>query len=450
MPLMDPLRESMLTALERNDSLYELSLCFPDLVNDLISANMPWPPHDTIRQLGNDHNADWTSLELLHAVPRKLLTAIVRGTVAYDCENKAIRGYEKKKDGAPDAGIYVIGIYLKNRNYKFLTYDEITTITRELESYIDAYRICKNGGPKNTGEEAKVQAAVDIDGAYDKSIVTDIQSVTRLRFIDSSGGVEKMRCLVAGLRRRRRPLQHVADGQIHQHQSPLYVGCSTKLQQRLKDYSTTNRMDSINKPLALLMCALKKAGLEPEFTQRVVLKTWQPAQLPTAERLVIAMARSYLWQDGFNVAEGGGKSGNAHTTNAQVEVMTRMPYMSENVTRTLQDIGDRARFLESFKTIRGAETEILSLAQTIDEDSFRIDQALAKWDKLKNDAARQRDTLRDLCASSIAEGALLKELDELSITLCAAFGVDKDAAPEERVIPDSQDSAASETQAPET
>ncbi|KAH0441647.1 hypothetical protein CcaCcLH18_01907 [Colletotrichum camelliae] len=437
MPLMDPLRESMLDALERDDSLYELSLCFPDLVNDLISANMPYPPHDTIRQLSNDHNADWTSLELLHVMPRRLLASIVRGTVAYDCENKGIRGYDQKTDGSLDAGIYVIGIYLKNRDHKFLTYDEITTIIGEIEGYIDAYRICKSGSPKNTGEEAKVQAAVDVDGAFDKSVVADVRSVRSLRFIKSDGGVEKMKCLVAGLRRRQRPLQDVADASIAQHQSPLYVECSTKLQQRLKNYSTTNRMDSINKPLALLMCALKKAGLEPEFTQRVVLKTWQPAQLPTAERLVIAMARSYLWQDGFNVAEGGGKSGNAHTTDAQVDVMTRMSFMSENVERTLQDIGDRARYLENFDAIRGAETEILSLAQTLDEDTFRIEQALAKWDKLTNDADRQRDTLEDLCAKSLAEGVLLEELDRLSITLCKAFGVNEDAVPEERVIPDS-------------
>ncbi|KAI3540891.1 hypothetical protein CABS01_06779 [Colletotrichum abscissum] len=99
------------------DSAYELTLCFPDIANELIAAGMLKQPDCTIAQLRLDHARDWETTEVLHIIPRDLLRSIIKGTVAMDFGPNRPHDYDEDSN---EAGIYVIAVSVDSRDGKFL------------------------------------------------------------------------------------------------------------------------------------------------------------------------------------------------------------------------------------------------------------------------------------------------------------------------------------------
>lgn len=110
--------------------------------------------------------------------------------------------------------------------------------------------------------------------------------------------------------------------------------------------------------------------------------TWLPGQLPVAETLAIALSHSYIWQDGFNVAEGGaitddmnkkkksrtGKTGGVADT-PKVNIVVRFSRMRDDIEKLREDSEGRPSI------IRGLE-ECQSIKQEVESDATRIDQKM--------------------------------------------------------------------------
>ncbi|KAK2045611.1 hypothetical protein LZ31DRAFT_593892 [Colletotrichum somersetense] len=289
MPLMSEIQAILLEVLDRGCSFYELSLLLPDVGKDLAAAGMPTTLHTTVDRLSLDHLKDHQSLELLHVAPRRLLVSMIQGTVAYDCTQDPSEDYSTQTD---HPGVYVIAI-----------------VATFVDEYIEASEILERGGSLTVEEEEKVDLANRVVTAYGVPPVEN-----KARFVEGGSSVRNLREISDGLRRCMiQPYSGEEDARRHQTQAPQYVGCSTKLSRRLKDYDVAT-------------------GLESQ---------------PVAERLFIALARSYLWQDGFNIAEGG--ESHAITSHrlqdARHSVWAEEDILRTNLDLTLVDVKERKEFL---------------------------------------------------------------------------------------------------------
>ncbi|KAK1495356.1 hypothetical protein CTAM01_08485 [Colletotrichum tamarilloi] len=224
-PLMDGVRVDMLKVLERGDSLYELTLCFPDIANELIAAGMPKQPDCTIAQLRLDHVRDWETTEVLHIIPRDLLRSIIKGTVAMDFGSNRPHDYDEDSN---EAGIYVIAVSVDGRDGRFLDWSELGELITTLQTYADAYTIHKRGAPRGIAELVKTSIAKEIDLA-----VNEQWTPAETRFIGNDTQHQHVTAFIGNLQRRRTPMfSGVAEATIHQEQCPLYLRLTLSLARR--------------------------------------------------------------------------------------------------------------------------------------------------------------------------------------------------------------------------
>ncbi|KAJ3518718.1 hypothetical protein NM208_g14411 [Fusarium decemcellulare] len=129
------------------------------------------------------------------------------------------------------------------------------------------------------------------------------------QFITRTGDEGVISELIQSLRRRITGLDITK--QVRHIQSPLYVGCSNDLRERV--LSSSRQLRTRNRPLCLTVSVLKALNLEVEVVVRVVVRTWEPVQLSLAERLVATLAGSLLCWSGFNTTQAGATPGAAPT-----------------------------------------------------------------------------------------------------------------------------------------
>ncbi|KAG7047474.1 hypothetical protein JMJ77_0010826 [Colletotrichum scovillei] len=407
-PLMDGVRVDMLKVLDRGDSLYELTLCFPDIANELIAAGMTKQPDCTIAQLRLDHARGWETTEVLHIIPRDLLRSIIKGTVAMDFGPNRPHDYD---EDSSEAGIYVIAVSVDGRDGKFLNWSELGELTTALQTYADAYTIHKRGAPRGITESVKTSIAKEIDLA-----VNGQWTAAKTRFICNDTQHQHVMAFIENLQRRRTPMfPGVAEAAIHQEQCPLYIGCSSKLNETLPKYSLSTNLGGINNLLALLISALRHMGLEPAITRRVVMITWKRTQLPVAERLVIALARSYVLQDGCNIAEGGAnRSGYKYSLDAETSVSVHSTAMEENLTASQRDIRDRKECLQNLQEAKAIQENNVKLAVKMEEDMLQIEKLATEWTQIHQPRLDKRKEELDRAMREAAKARpLWEELDEL-------------------------------------
>ncbi|WQF76251.1 hypothetical protein CDEST_01265 [Colletotrichum destructivum] len=410
MPLMDDVQARLLDVLDRGGSLYELSLLLPEVSKALAVAGMPAIPHATVAQLSNDHLRQHESLEVLQVAPRKLLVSMIRGTVAYDCAQDPSEEYGSQTD---EPGVYVIAVGIHGRGGKFLNWDELGFVATVIDEYADAFEIRERRGVLTLDEEEKLQQADRIDAAYGLA-----PGKAGMRFIESASIVGKARELANGIRRRIiQPYPGPAAGEVHQTQSPQYIGCSTKLSGRLKDYDVATGLKLVNRPLALLVHVLKSLGHEPFLTRRVVVKVYRASQLQVAERLFIALARSYLWQDGLNVAEGGSRAGinGPRLADSKDSVWVRSSIMRTNLDLSMEDVAERQEYLHNIVAIDDLQVRINSKIRQINQNLASLDEAVEFQERNIRPAMEAKaEALRQQLDKAVAQRVLWKELDELA------------------------------------
>ncbi|OHE93779.1 hypothetical protein CORC01_10905 [Colletotrichum orchidophilum] len=152
---------------------------------------------------------------------------------------------------------------------------------------------------------------------------------------------------------RRRQGQHPGPDlvKVPQHQNPLYIGCSTELSTRLKAYNVNGSLANVNKPLAFLLSVLRHAGLEPELTQRIVVKVWNAS----------------------------------------------------------------CKFLANMEAISDCHDKILAVAREIEQDSDAIDAMDKCWNEsLRPEAEVNLKVLQDQLNEAVEQGTWWAELHELT------------------------------------
>ncbi|TDZ14410.1 hypothetical protein Cob_v012670 [Colletotrichum orbiculare MAFF 240422] len=360
MPLMDGVRAALMETLDRGDSFYTLSLLFEKVAAEF-SLKAP-KLRRTIEQFELDPENQWMMIKLMHMIPRELLRSIIQGTVAYDDQRWTRPGAagqgtlaEYSHDGP---GIYVIALSVNNRNGEFLSWDEMQIFLGQLEGYIDAYDIMatKQINARSQDDRFKVYAARFIEKQFRKP-----NDDGPLFFISSDSGASSARLLLASFRRRA-PLQPPDDPKVPQYQSPLYVGCSEELSKDLEDHTLNQSLASINKLLGLTVSIMQAMDLEPIITKKVAIKTWLPDQLPAAEILLISLARSASFQDGFNIQDGGNKKGPT-TRQGLVEVMCAS-HFRDNVKLSMEDMDTRKQFIANHQ-------EMQTILKELEKDTLR-------------------------------------------------------------------------------
>lgn len=82
------------------------------------------------------------------------------------------------------------------------------------------------------------------------------------------------------------------------------------------------------------MSLLHKQGLRPIPKIITIIHVWAGKQLPIAERLVTALAGSYVHQGGFNIQEGGGNSMQLPINALDASIYILVPRLSGRPTLT--------------------------------------------------------------------------------------------------------------------
>ncbi|KXH35798.1 hypothetical protein CSIM01_00512 [Colletotrichum simmondsii] len=205
---------------------------------------------------------------------------------------------------------------------------------------------------------------------------------------------------------------------------------SFQLMVRLVQYSLTARFMNINKLLNLSLSVLRHHSLEPVLTRRVVHNTWLPRQLPVAERLVIALSRSYVWHDVFNIAEGGeitddmnkkkksrtGKRGGVADT-PKVSIMVRLSYMRNNIEKSREDIEERSFLLQGLEECQTIRQEVESSATKIDQKLYNRNKDAQTYEKVDALLEKVSKEWEQTLSQRLRDYEIWKEVEELATIL---------------------------------
>ncbi|KAL6912767.1 hypothetical protein ACHAPO_007272 [Fusarium lateritium] len=394
----------------RSSSLYELYLQLPKLAHDLennqVMKQNNFKVTETVRSL-NEMN--WAMCELLHSMPPCVVESIIKGTFAYDDQHQRLRCYKMPtKNGIEIPGIYVVGLSRVGTSGEFLNINEMKILIQCLEQYIEGYfAYAKRETLVGTGTELSFE---------------EKRAIRRLKTIDSYAGgnltpkpifiekpeeVPRIRALI-------RTFRGMCDssldstGTVRMLQSPLYVGCSKNLADRTAIYEKAS-LRSLNKPLGLTLCIMRKINKPLLVHVRNVIRIWEPTQLSIAEQLVTSLAGSLVYQHGFNATEAGGTGPNTIKSpagifhNAKV-VMSDIKQLATNARDSIAEMERRKGFLESLHKIRGSVADIALTTEECDRqlrslpEDFRWNDTLSKMeelvDRLQEDMEEKKKILK--------------------------------------------------------
>ncbi|KAK2012975.1 hypothetical protein LZ32DRAFT_658422 [Colletotrichum eremochloae] len=247
-------------------------------------------------------------------------------------------------------GVYVTSISINGRDGKFLNFFELDVTATFIEEYIEASELFSRCGKAKftAAEKEKMAQSTRVDTAYGVLLVKN-----KTRFIDSASSVDELREIANGLHRRM-ITPSLGQNRAHEYQiqSPQYIGCSTRLSRRLKDYDVATGLKSVNKPLAFLLHVLKALGHRPVLTRRVVAK------------------------DGLNVTDGGGKPGikSSRLSDTKDSVWAQTDVLRTNLDLSMTDVDLRKECIKNVAEIDKLRVDSEPLAREIHRMNARIDE----------------------------------------------------------------------------
>lgn len=298
---------------------------------------------------------------IFQCIPRDMLKSLALGTVAYDYYPRGSRaprgGYKIPKKGG--YGIYVFGLAVKDRQGKWMTAMELKVLIQNLERYVAAYEVWSgndNSWPGGRRSMALRDFVNDVDNRIGK------HDVSSPRYITSDAAKDGMVALINSLQRRvDESLKLDPTGSTQLIQTPLYVGLSTKLSERMPKHDPTSKKDraleNSNKAHGLVCSLMKVQGLSPQAVSRVVLLLWDKEDLWLWETLVCAIANGLISQDGLNRTECGSRvrsNGPSIDPTAEDIVKVHHAYLYENNKATLKFLQGKKAISDQLQMIRSA------------------------------------------------------------------------------------------------
>jgi len=348
-PLIEPWIKDFLGLLKENASPFRLLRNLTPFINQIQTVSPP--SADLLKKLMHSEARD--AWDVFHTIPRKLLHSIILGTVAYDVYRDSKNLYEDK-----GSGVYVLGLSIDRRDGEFLTGSEIRQVASALEKYLSVFQLKQD---KLSVSPALERFSHDVDNAYG-----GYPKQAKLRFIQNGNQYQFGRSLVSSMRRRAdEAYKHDPTGNTCTIQSPLYVGCSDKLENRRKNYrlhGVFSALSNTNKMYAFLVSVLRKVGFEPRWHFVTVVRVWNSDQLSVGEILVAALASAYVEQCGFNTRDAGGKKPKklhgAALDGPKRHVFYSRPWLSMNLKWSENDMSQIEKLLAVVDKLNKAAREL--------------------------------------------------------------------------------------------
>lgn len=365
---------------------------------------------------------------IFQCIPRDMLKSLALGTVAYDYfprgSSSPRGGYKVPKKGG--YGIYVFGLAVKDRQGKWMTATELKVLIQNLERYVEAYDAWSGNDdswPVNRRSRILRAFVNDVDNRIGK------HDVSGPRYITSDAVKEGMTALISSLQRRVvESLKLDPTGSTQLIQTPLYVGLSTKLADRMPKHDPTSKksraLENSNKEHGLVCSLMKVQGLGPQAVSRVVLLLWDKEDLWLWETLVCAIANGLISQDGFNRTECGSRvhsNGPSIDPDAEDIVKVHHRYLYENSEATLAYLRERRALsdrhqkfqsaindgvIEEAKGVRGALEQSGRDVKGL-RDHLRLEEEQLELERKRTRAADEALEVLDL----------LKQLSEIDLSV---------------------------------
>lgn len=217
-----------------------------------------------------------------------------------------------------------MAIHICGRRGKFLSGRELGALATLVDPYVTAYdHWVRDGQRWDEGSE---------DSRRHRRFVENVDGRETLngpRFVKSPLSRAITRELANTFRRRQTAS---IDPNVVHTQSPLFVRRRT---------GASSPYASIPATLELTFGLLEVMGLTPVVLTTSVLPMWRREDLPHAARLMAALGRSLVTQDGFNMAQPSGHPD--QRTDDELEfakqiMATGWGYYHENVSKTIKHI----------------------------------------------------------------------------------------------------------------
>ncbi|KAH7220589.1 hypothetical protein BKA60DRAFT_646452 [Fusarium oxysporum] len=226
-----------------------------------------------------------------------VVRSIVENTFAFDVTTNAIKPFQLPSANldSETPGVYVVGIRMKNQDGQFLNINELELLIHDMKLYIE-------GAKPSTWSMLLTATWEHRDPNSGPCFIEKAEEVPRIKALINR--FEGMCDRSLG-----------PTGRLYISQSPLYVGCSKDLKKRMRAYAR-HSVKGINKPLGLTVCILRKHNRSPELVTGCVLRILKRQQLPMSEQLVYTIARSLVYEHGFNAVESGGTGPKSLPTDA--------------------------------------------------------------------------------------------------------------------------------------
>ncbi|KAI0445738.1 hypothetical protein F4803DRAFT_124895 [Xylaria telfairii] len=419
-PIIDDYRAALLRAFHETDSYYELWLCLCRVVNEMNFINPIVRTDATLKAILLDYQRGWKTLLLLHGIPRRMMSALILGTVAVEFHITRPRAARPDHYDGDGPGIYVAQISVTGRQGRGLSRLETQRLILLLEDYVEAFRdferySSSSSLPVSLNEKRRAQLARSIDSRFGMKPA----DVPRLqpRFISGKLGCRRVCELISMLRRRCEVDIGEGDEETWQVSLPSMIGCADNIRERVPahhpDPASVCSMSHTTYTFGLVSCALMELDLSPEITTIPVLRIWDINQLPAAEMLVTLLASSLVIQDGYNVVQGGNKREKLVRSDDRQYVMAQCPYLCQNLEDTSRELRHRKQLLEAMdhaerNGFKAMSAELHSNLMLVDSQlrelgSLRSPSRQAIEDIKGRTAALQRDNLTRLEAINLIE-----------------------------------------------
>ncbi|KAI4865166.1 hypothetical protein F4820DRAFT_458345 [Hypoxylon rubiginosum] len=350
---------------------------------------------------------------LLHSMSRKMLRSVLLKTLGPDLYNPDFSSKENwehvlKGDGP---GAYVVFIFIRQRQGRFLSVKEIRELIELLEQYaaaVDAYQSHKErdqyGTSQFTDEEmAAMLVAMKIDDTERTYEKNDLDNPDFEEFRPRFGSKTKENMIQKGRNVKisdnindfikmleKRCLPNV-DEEVYQMQSPMMVGNAGNIAKRVQDHMPGTSLNNTAKLWGLLLSCLSMMDLEYEVRSATLFSAWEDAeQVNHAEILGTVLAGSMLSMDGCNAKQPGTRGAEGRTEpygyeNSKDHVFAGRPWFIENLKHSLASRGDpeeERQLQEDMAEMEQNAVELRDLGDKVEKAKERLERANVEFDNV--------------------------------------------------------------------
>lgn len=362
----------VLNAYNRRNNMHDARREFPKLLNDLRSPAVrdrlkraKIGVAQTIEAFEKGPETDYVVLKLAMSMSPLSFRAVLSGTVAWQAAQTTSHHWYS----AAGPGVYAVGVAVNGRGGGFLSAQEIRRLAEGIDRYSAGYDALQT--PRHRRTPTQVQD-VRYLRSVDNAISACAASVRGGRSIVNLSEQQRVLLFAERLRERAQAVESVdPTGRVIQVQSPLYIGCSDKLENRTRHYVAPVNLGNINSLLALTLNVLETMNLPSTLYVRPVIRIWEQHQLAYAERLVTTLAESLVAQNGFNAREAGGQFGspNADFHSAKREVFHVKSFLEDHIDEVGPVLDQRLNTIQEVKRLM---QYLADLEQEIDETKQQL------------------------------------------------------------------------------